>query len=113
MDEELVNRDVMIQELRQKHARQIDELNEQLDLAKKQRTQTDKIRSSTELELTEVRNELKAAQAARLESDRKRKVAEQQLQDLVVRVAEAEKLKSESTDIVCKMQVLIGPYIDF
>lgn len=104
MDEELANRDSLTVEMRQKHARQVDELNVELDLSKKQRTQTEKLKTSLEQEVVELQNELRAVQSARAESERKRKILEQQLQDTLAKSSEAEKARGDASNVVLKIQ---------
>lgn len=105
MEEEAAAHDATIQDIRLKHTRQIEELNDQLEQQKKAKQQLEKAKTALESEKTDIVNELKTAQASKAESEKRRKQAENQLIDVTTRFAELEKIKNDSTEYVNKVQV--------
>ena len=99
MDEESSQHESQFLDIRQKHAKAIDELNEQLDNLKKNKTTLEKAKTNLEAENTDMANELKTLNSAKQESDRRRK----QLETLVTgnrsaKLTDTERIKSDLSE---------------
>ncbi|XP_064478099.1 myosin heavy chain, non-muscle-like isoform X2 [Ornithodoros turicata] len=104
LEEEAQAHDVQIAELRQKHQQALEEVNDQLDNAKKIKATLEKQKTNLEAENADMANEIKALGAARQESERRRKALEFQLQEVAVKLAEGERSRTEAVERAQRMQ---------
>lgn len=104
LEEEVSQHNLQISELRAKHAKAIDELNEQLDSARKAKAALEKTKSTFEAENADMANELKALHAQRQESERRRKQLEQAIQDLNTKFADSDRSRAELLERYNKVQ---------
>uniref|UniRef100_A0A671YDG7 Myosin-9 n=1 Tax=Sparus aurata TaxID=8175 RepID=A0A671YDG7_SPAAU len=86
-------------DMRQKHNQVFDELNEQLEQAKRVKT-----KQSLESELNELQIELKTLTQGKGDSEHRRKKAESQVQELQVKCGETERQRQELAEKMTKMQ---------
>ncbi|XP_029912751.1 myosin-9-like isoform X1 [Myripristis murdjan] len=93
-----------VAEMRQKHGQAFDELNEQLEQAKRNKVSVDKAKQALESERNELAIELQTLMQGKGESEHRRKKAEAQVQELQVKHAESERQKVELAERVAKMQ---------
>ncbi|XP_076334905.1 uncharacterized protein LOC143238500 isoform X2 [Tachypleus tridentatus] len=93
-----------ITELRQKHIQAIQELNNQLEAARKAKAGLEKIKANLEGENLNITSELKTLAAARQESERKKKQLESNVQEMTVKVTDLEQSKAEIIERVQKLQ---------
>uniref|UniRef100_A0A8B9RC26 Myosin-9 n=1 Tax=Astyanax mexicanus TaxID=7994 RepID=A0A8B9RC26_ASTMX len=103
-DEAKVHEQVVV-EMRQKHGQAFDELNEQLEQAKRNKASVEKTKQALESERNELQIELQTLMQGKGESEHRRKKAEAQVQELQVKHAESEKARAELSEKVAKMQV--------
>uniref|UniRef100_A0AAR2KTR7 Myosin-9 n=1 Tax=Pygocentrus nattereri TaxID=42514 RepID=A0AAR2KTR7_PYGNA len=103
-DEAKVHEQVVV-EMRQKHGQAFDELNEQLEQAKRNKASVDKAKQALESERNELQIELQTLMQGKGESEHRRKKAEAQVQELQVKHAESEKQRAELAEKVTKLQV--------
>jgi myosin protein heavy chain len=87
LEEEVVNHEGAIGELRHKHAQALEELNDQLDNVKKAKAALEKAKQNLEAENADMANEIKMLSGSRQELDRKRKAAEAQLAEAESKLA--------------------------
>ncbi|XP_036407940.1 myosin-9-like isoform X1 [Megalops cyprinoides] len=92
-------------EMRQKHSQAFDELNEQLEQAKRNKVSMEKAKQALESERNELAIELQTLMQGKGESEHRRKKAEAQVQELQVKHTESEKQRQELADKVVKMQM--------
>uniref|UniRef100_A0AAR2J4L1 Myosin-9 n=1 Tax=Pygocentrus nattereri TaxID=42514 RepID=A0AAR2J4L1_PYGNA len=102
-DEAKVHEQVVV-EMRQKHGQAFDELNEQLEQAKRNKASVDKAKQALESERNELQIELQTLMQGKGESEHRRKKAEAQVQELQVKHAESEKQRAELAEKVTKLQ---------
>uniref|UniRef100_A0A8B9K3D7 Myosin-9 n=1 Tax=Astyanax mexicanus TaxID=7994 RepID=A0A8B9K3D7_ASTMX len=102
-DEAKVHEQVVV-EMRQKHGQAFDELNEQLEQAKRNKASVEKTKQALESERNELQIELQTLMQGKGESEHRRKKAEAQVQELQVKHAESEKARAELSEKVAKMQ---------
>uniref|UniRef100_A0A158R4M4 Myosin motor domain-containing protein n=1 Tax=Syphacia muris TaxID=451379 RepID=A0A158R4M4_9BILA len=93
-----------LDEMKQKHAKEINELNDQLEQVYRQKQQSDKAKASLERELSEANAMLEQYQSARNEMERKRKTAESSISEQQSRIRDLEKEKESLTSTVTKLQ---------
>jgi len=93
-----------IVETRAKHQVQAEQLNEQLDQARRAKTALDKIKSTLEAENVDLANDVKQLSQAKQESERKRKQLESQVQELTIRLAETERGKGDTVEKLARYQ---------
>ncbi|CAN8002558.1 unnamed protein product [Ixodes hexagonus] len=105
LEEEAQSHELQVAELRQKHAQALEEVNDNLDNAKKAKATLEKQKGNLEAENVDMANEIKALSSARQESDRRRKALEFQLQELSVRLAELERSRSDATERCARLQL--------
>uniref|UniRef100_A0A671R901 Myosin-9-like n=1 Tax=Sinocyclocheilus anshuiensis TaxID=1608454 RepID=A0A671R901_9TELE len=106
LEDEARSHEQMLVEVRQKHNQAFEELNEQLEQAKRVRSPSvDKAKQALESERNELQIELQSLSQGKNESEHRRKKAESQLQELQVKHGESERQKQELADKVSKMQV--------
>uniref|UniRef100_A0A671YJU1 Myosin-9 n=1 Tax=Sparus aurata TaxID=8175 RepID=A0A671YJU1_SPAAU len=93
-------------DMRQKHNQVFDELNEQLEQAKRVKSivSVDKAKQSLESELNELQIELKTLTQGKGDSEHRRKKAESQVQELQVKCGETERQRQELAEKMTKMQ---------
>jgi len=104
IEEESATREHQVSELRQKHSKQIDELNEQIDNLKKTKASLEKLKGSLEAENADMANEIKLLVTDKTENERKRKQLESQLQEFSTKLSEIDRSRSEYADRVGKLQ---------
>ncbi|KAJ8404193.1 hypothetical protein AAFF_G00339660 [Aldrovandia affinis] len=91
-------------EMRQKHGQAFDELNEQLEQAKRNKVSVEKAKQVLESERNELAIELQTLMQGKGESEHRRKKAEAQAQELQVKHVESEKQRLELAEKVSKLQ---------
>ncbi|XP_023930461.1 myosin-10-like [Lingula anatina] len=96
--------ELQIADMRQKHTAQIDQLQEQMESARRAKANVDKAKSTLEAENIDMANEIKQLSTARQEAERKRKQAESQLQEISLRLAEAEQAQEEQASKLSQLQ---------
>lgn len=104
LEDEVNQHNIQISDLRAKHAKMIDDLNEQLDNARKAKTVLEKTKATLEAENADMANELKALNAARQDNERRRKQLELVVQDLNSKYSDSERQKSELLERLNKIQ---------
>ncbi|XP_048355651.1 myosin-9 isoform X1 [Sphaerodactylus townsendi] len=105
LDDEAKTHEAQFQEMRQKHAQAIEELAEQLEQTKRVKVNLEKAKHALESERAELSNEVKVLLQAKGDSEHKRKKADTQLQELQVKFAEGERVRTELAERVNKLQV--------
>uniref|UniRef100_A0A672TBU6 Myosin-9-like n=1 Tax=Sinocyclocheilus grahami TaxID=75366 RepID=A0A672TBU6_SINGR len=105
LEDEARSHEQMLAEVRQKHNQAFEEINEQLEQAKRSKASVDKAKQALESERSELQIELQSLSQGKNESEHRRKKAESQLQELQVKHGESERQKQELADKVSKMQV--------
>uniref|UniRef100_A0AAZ3QY50 Myosin-9-like n=1 Tax=Oncorhynchus tshawytscha TaxID=74940 RepID=A0AAZ3QY50_ONCTS len=91
-------------EMRLKHSQAFDELNEQLEQAKRNKVSVDKTKQALESERNELAIELQTLMQGKGDSEHRRKKAEGQVQELQVKHGESERQRIELAERVAKMQ---------
>ncbi|MFT7797773.1 myosin-9-like isoform X2 [Arapaima gigas] len=102
LEDEAKVHEQQLSEIRQKHSQAFDELNEQLEQAK--RVSMEKAKQALESERNELTIELQALMQGKGDSEHRRKKAEAQLQELQVKYADSEKQRIELAERVTKLQ---------
>ncbi|KAL8221982.1 UNVERIFIED_CONTAM: hypothetical protein K2H54_074742 [Gekko kuhli] len=105
LDDEAKTHEAQIQEMRQKHAQAVEELAEQLEQTKRVKVNLEKAKQALESERAELSNEVKVLLQSKGDSEHKRKRADTQLQELQVKFAEGERVRTELAERVNKLQV--------
>ncbi|XP_061534576.1 myosin-10 isoform X2 [Phycodurus eques] len=105
IDEESKNHEAQIQEMRQRHAIALEELSEQLDQAKRFKSNLEKNKQCLENDNKELVCEVKILQQTKTESEHKRKKLESVMQEFTARTAEMERTKGEMADRSHKLQM--------
>ncbi|KAL7890987.1 hypothetical protein AOLI_G00004630 [Acnodon oligacanthus] len=105
LEEEAQSHEQLLAEVRQKHTQAFEELNEQLEQAKRNKASVEKAKQALESERSELKIELQSLTQSKNDSEHRRKKAEAQLQELQLKHAESERQKKEFSDKVAKMQV--------
>merc|ERR1712142_216479 len=103
LEEETANHEQMTAEMRHKHSHEISQLNNQLDLLKKTKTQAEKGKAQLEAELADLANELKSVSSNKQEAERKRKQLENHAGELNAKLAESENRCQESQERLNKI----------
>uniref|UniRef100_A0A1A8CES7 Myosin-9 n=1 Tax=Nothobranchius kadleci TaxID=1051664 RepID=A0A1A8CES7_NOTKA len=104
LDEEARVHEQQLVEMRQKHSQAFDELNEQLEQAKRFKANLEKNKQCLESDNKELVCEVKSLQQTRTESEYKRKKLEAQLQEFTARTTEVERAKGELSERSLKLQ---------
>ncbi|XP_036426514.1 myosin-9a [Colossoma macropomum] len=104
LEEEAQTHEQLLAEVRQKHTQAFEELNEQLEQAKRNKASVEKAKQALESERSELQIELQSLTQSKNDSEHRRKKAEAQLQELQLKHAESERQKKELSDKVAKMQ---------
>uniref|UniRef100_A0A7M4FNR1 Myosin-9 n=1 Tax=Crocodylus porosus TaxID=8502 RepID=A0A7M4FNR1_CROPO len=107
LDEEAKTHEAQIQEMRQKHAQAVEELAEQLEQTKRVKANLEKAKQTLESDRAELSNEVKVLLQGKGDSEHKRKKVETQLQELQVKFAEGERVRTELAEKVNKLQVRV------
>uniref|UniRef100_A0A8C9ZY88 Myosin-9 n=1 Tax=Sander lucioperca TaxID=283035 RepID=A0A8C9ZY88_SANLU len=94
-------------EMRQKHSQAFDELNEQLEQAKRNKVSMEKAKQALESERNELAIEMQTLMQGKGESEHRRKKAEGQVQELLVKHSESERQRLEQAEKMAKMQVCV------
>uniref|UniRef100_A0A3B4BG71 Myosin-9 n=1 Tax=Periophthalmus magnuspinnatus TaxID=409849 RepID=A0A3B4BG71_9GOBI len=105
LDEEAKFHEQQMSEMRQKHNQAFEELNEQLEQAKRNKVSVEKSKQALESEWNEIQIELKNLTQSKGDSEHRRKKAEAQVQELQVKFGESEKQRHDMSDKMGKMQV--------
>merc|ERR1719342_1947553 len=103
LEEETANYEQMTTEMRHKHSHEISQLNNQLDLIKKSKTQAEKGKAQLEAELADLTNELKSVSSNKQEAERKRKQLENHAGELNAKLAESENRSQEAHERLNKI----------
>uniref|UniRef100_A0A673Z4A7 Myosin-9 n=1 Tax=Salmo trutta TaxID=8032 RepID=A0A673Z4A7_SALTR len=102
LEDEAKVHEQQVVEMRLKHSQAFDELNEQLEQAK--RVSVDKTKQALESERNELAIELQTLMQGKGDSEHRRKKAEGQVQELQVKHGESERQRIELAEKVAKMQ---------
>jgi len=103
LEDETSNHEQMTTEMRHKHSHEISQLNNQLDLLKKSKTQAEKGKAQLEAELADLANELKSVSSNKQEAERKRKQLENHAGELNAKLAESENRSQEAQERLNKI----------
>merc|ERR1719443_1217320 len=103
LEEETSNHEQMTTDMRHKHSHEISQLNNQLDLIKKSKTQAEKGKAQLEAELADLANELKSVSSNKQEAERKRKQLENHAGELNAKLAESENRSQEAQERLNKI----------
>ncbi|KAM6956925.1 myosin-9 isoform 1-T1 [Aplochiton taeniatus] len=104
LDDEAKVHEQQVVEMRQKHGQAFDDLNEQLEQAKRNKVSVEKTKQALESERNELAIELQTLMQGKGESEHRRKKAEGQVTELQVKHAESERQRLELAERVAKMQ---------
>ncbi|CAB1344647.1 unnamed protein product, partial [Coregonus sp. 'balchen'] len=104
LEDEAKVHEQQVADLRHKHNQAFDELNEQLEQAKRNKVSVEKAKQAMESEHNELAIELKNLNQGKVESEHRRKKAETQVQELQIKHTESERQRKELADKVAKMQ---------
>lgn len=104
LEDEINQHNAQVSDLRAKSTKMIEELNEQLDNARKAKAMLEKTKSSLEAENADMASELKALNAARQDNERRRKQLETLVQDLNSKFIESENQKAEILERLNRIQ---------
>ncbi|XP_030196042.1 myosin-9 isoform X1 [Gadus morhua] len=104
LEEDAKVHEMQVAEMRQKHGQAFDELNEQLEQAKRNKVSVDKTKQALESERNELAIELQTLMQGKGESEHRRKKAEGQVQELQVKHGESERQRQELAERVTKLQ---------
>ncbi|XP_051996767.1 myosin-9-like [Xyrauchen texanus] len=105
LEDEARAHEQLLVEVRQKHNQAFEELNEQLEQAKRNKASVEKAKQALESDRNELQIELQSLSQGKNDSEHRRKKAESQLQELQVKHGESERQKHELADKVAKMQL--------
>ncbi|XP_053493571.1 myosin-9 [Ictalurus furcatus] len=105
LEDEAKGHDQLLTEMRQKHTQAFEELNEQLEQAKKSKASVEKAKIALESERSELQIELQSVTQSKNDSESRRKKVEAQLQELQLKHSESEKQKKEMAEKMSKMQL--------
>merc|ERR1719225_31968 len=103
LEEALTNHETMMTDMRHKHSQDMAQLNNNLDMAKKQANQAEKMKSQLEAELADLTNELKSVSGNKQEAERKRKQLDSQAGELNAKLLESEHRASEAQEKLGKI----------
>ncbi|XP_073350325.1 myosin-9-like isoform X2 [Pagrus major] len=104
LDEEAKVHEQQLGEMRQKHSQAFDELNEQLEQAKRNKVSMEKAKQALESERNELSIELQSLSQGKGESEHRRKKAEAQVQELLLKHTESERQRMELAEKLAKTQ---------
>uniref|UniRef100_A0A4W5RH71 Myosin-9 n=1 Tax=Hucho hucho TaxID=62062 RepID=A0A4W5RH71_9TELE len=104
LEDEAKVHEQQVADMRHKHNQAFDELNEQLEQAKRNKASVEKAKQAMESEHNDLAIELKTLTQGKSESEQRRKKAETQVQELQIKHTESERQRKELADKVAKMQ---------
>uniref|UniRef100_A0A3B4ETY2 Myosin-9 n=1 Tax=Pundamilia nyererei TaxID=303518 RepID=A0A3B4ETY2_9CICH len=104
LDDESKLHEQQLADLRQKHSQAFDELNEQLEQAKRNKASVEKNKQALESERNELSIELQTLMQGKGESEHRRKKAEAQVQELQLKHSESERQRLELAEKLSKVQ---------
>uniref|UniRef100_A0A1A8DEY1 Myosin-9 n=1 Tax=Nothobranchius kadleci TaxID=1051664 RepID=A0A1A8DEY1_NOTKA len=104
LDEEARVHEQQLVEMRQKHSQAFDELNEQLEQAKRNKVAVEKAKQALESEKNELTIELQTLMQGKGDSEHRRKKAEALVQELQLKFSESERQKTELAEKLTKVQ---------
>lgn len=84
LEEETVNHEASVAEMRHKHVQELNGINEQLENLRKAKAVLEKAKGTLEAENADLATELRSVNSSRQENDRRRKQAESQIAELQV-----------------------------
>ncbi|KAM4535463.1 uncharacterized protein V3H82_025223 [Fundulus diaphanus] len=105
MEDEGRSHEALIQDLRQKHSQAVEELNEQLEQAKRVRASLEKAKQTLEKETADLGAELRSLASSKQDVEHKKKKLEAQLNDLNSRFNESERQRNELGERVSKLNM--------
>uniref|UniRef100_A0A4W4GYQ1 Myosin-9 n=1 Tax=Electrophorus electricus TaxID=8005 RepID=A0A4W4GYQ1_ELEEL len=108
LEDEAQAHEQLLTEMRQKHTQAFEELNEQLEQAKRNKASVEKTKQALESERNELQIELQSVSQSKNDSEHRRKKAEAQLQEVQLKCSEGERQKKELADKVTKLQVVLS-----
>uniref|UniRef100_A0A915BH58 Uncharacterized protein n=3 Tax=Parascaris univalens TaxID=6257 RepID=A0A915BH58_PARUN len=108
LEESKTSSELKMNELKQKYAKQIAALNDQIDQLKRLKHQSEKSKEMIEKELSEKNTLLEQCQGAKVDAERKRKVAESGLLEWQTRTNDVELERASLANALSKAQVEIG-----
>ncbi|XP_040045841.1 myosin-9 isoform X1 [Gasterosteus aculeatus] len=104
LDDEAKVHEQQLVEVRQKHAQAFDELNEQLEQAKRNKVSMEKAKQALESERNELAIEMQTLMQGKGDSEHRRKKAEAQVQELQLKHSESERQRLEQAEKLAKVQ---------
>lgn len=84
LEEETIQHESNVQEMRHKHSQELGAINDQLENLKKARSALEKAKQTLEAENADLATELRNVNSSKQENDRRRKQAESQIAELQV-----------------------------
>uniref|UniRef100_A0A8C4IE34 Myosin-9 n=1 Tax=Dicentrarchus labrax TaxID=13489 RepID=A0A8C4IE34_DICLA len=106
LDDEAKVHEQQLVEMRHKHGQAFDELNEQLEQAKRNKVSMEKAKQALESERNELAIELQTLMQGKTDSEHRRKKAETQVQELLLKHSESERQRVELAEKLAKVQFL-------
>ncbi|XP_077474164.1 myosin-9 isoform X2 [Stigmatopora argus] len=104
LEDEIRTHEQQMVDMRQKHGQGFDELNEQLEQAKRNKVSMEKAKQALESERNELTIELQSLMQGKGDSEHRRKKAESQVQELQLKLSETERQRMELAEKSTKMQ---------
>ncbi|KAG9350481.1 hypothetical protein JZ751_026847 [Albula glossodonta] len=104
LEDEARSHEQQVADMRQKHSQAFDELNDQLEQAKRNKVSVEKAKQALESERNELQIEVQTLMQGKSDSEHRRKKAEGQVQELQVKHSESERQRQELADKVSKLQ---------
>ncbi|XP_041812473.1 myosin-9-like isoform X1 [Chelmon rostratus] len=104
LDEEAKVHEQQLGDMRQKHSQAFDELNEQLEQAKRNKVSMEKAKQALESERNELAIEVQTLMQGKGDSEHRRKKAEAQVQELQLKYSESERQRVEQAEKLTKVQ---------
>ncbi|XP_033983031.1 myosin-9-like isoform X2 [Trematomus bernacchii] len=105
LDDEAKVHEQQLGEVRQKHGQAFDELNEQLEQAKRNKVSMEKAKQALESERNELAIEIQTLMQGKGDSEHRRKKAEGSVQELQLKFSESERQRLEQAEKLAKAQV--------
>ncbi|XP_037646931.1 myosin-9-like isoform X2 [Sebastes umbrosus] len=105
LDDEAKLHEHQMGEMRQKHGQTFDELNEQLEQAKRNKVSMEKAKQALESERNELAIEMQTLMQGKGDSEHRRKKAEGLVQELQLKHSESERQRLEQAEKLAKVQV--------
>merc|ERR1719225_1948342 len=103
LEDETINHENQVAEMRHKHSSESAELNNQLDQVKRLKSQLEKQANQLKTDNDDMSNELKTVSGSKAENERKKKQLEMQANELQLKLQESEKICSDNADKVSKL----------